>query len=147
MTAGATPAVCGLLAVACVELIQSWKIIERAWLEVIKLVAIAIFILLLGTLPLTDNFSAIGGFLFGIPSALIFLPYITFSKTGLWVKRIILIVCIPVLLLMYIVAFITFYLIRSVDFCFFCHYGVCVPYVPELCAIEITSASDQIYAL
>ena len=138
---------CGLLAVAYVELIQSWKIIERAWLELIKLKVIGIFIFLIGTLPLTDNFSAIGGYLFGIPSALIFLPYITFSKAGLWVKRIILIVCIPVLLLMFTVSFITFYLIRSVDFCFFCNYGVCMPYVPELCEIEIGSASDQIYAL
>ena len=149
VTAGATPAVFGLLAVAYVELFQSWRVIERAWLELIKLIVILIFLVLIGTLPLTDNFTAIGGFLIGVPSALIFLPYVTFSKTGLWVKRILLIVCIPVVLVLFIVGFMMFYLVRSVDFCFFCHYISCIPYVSELCVVDMISATlpNQTYAL
>ena len=147
VTAGATPAVFGLLAVTYVELFQSWQIVENAWLELIKLIAITAFMLAIGTLPLTDNLAAIGGFVFGVPTAMIFLPYITFSRAGLWVKRVLLIVCIPVLIIMFAVGLIIFYLIRTVDFCFFCHYINCVPFVPALCAIEITSANNRIFAL
>lgn len=147
MTAGASPAVCGLLAVLYVELIQSSRIVERAWLELIKLIVITIFLLAIGTLPYTDNLANIAGFVFGLPSALIFLPYITFSKTGLWVKRILLIICIPLLIVMFLVGFIMFYLIRRVDFCFFCHYLSCVPYVTELCSAQPVSANDRVFAL
>ncbi len=50
----------GLLAVLYVELFQFWQIVDKAWLELLKLTGFIIFLLLLGTLPYVDNFAQIG---------------------------------------------------------------------------------------
>ena len=135
----------GLLAVHFVELFQSWQIVERAWLELLKLSAITIILLAIGTLPFIDNLAQIGGFLFGIPSAIIFLPYITFGKVDAWRKRVLLIICVPLLLLMYTICFIVFYVVSNPNFCSFCHYLNCVPYYRDLCSNEVNDpTSDNI---
>ena len=144
---GASPAVFGLLSVLFVELFQSWQIVDRAWLEVLKLTGILVFLLAVGTLPFIDNLANIGGFLFGIPAAIIFLPYITFGKWDAWRKRILLIICIPLLIIMYAVAFIVFYLVRDPDFCSVCHYFNCIPYTSGLCDNEIDNPTPDIFAL
>ena len=144
---GASPSVFGLLSVLFVELFQSWQIVERAWLEVLKLTVILVFLLALGTLPFIDNLANIGGFLFGIPAAIVFLPYITFGKWDAWRKRILLIICIPLLIIMYAVAFIVFYLVRDPDFCSVCHYFNCIPYTSGLCDNEINNPTPNIFAL
>jgi membrane associated rhomboid family serine protease len=36
----------------------------------------------IGTFPGIDNFAHLGGFVFGIVSAIVFLPYITFGLVG-----------------------------------------------------------------
>lgn len=144
---GASPSVFGLLSVLFVELFQSWQIVDRAWLEVLKLTGILVFLLAVGTLPFIDNLANIGGFLFGIPAAIIFLPYITFGKWDAWRKRILLIICIPLLIIMYAVAFIVFYLVRDPDFCGVCHYFNCIPYTSGLCDNEIDNPTPDIFAL
>ena len=42
------------------ELFQFWQIVDRAWLELIKLTSFVVFLLALGTLPYVDNMSHIG---------------------------------------------------------------------------------------
>ena len=48
-------------------------------MKLTKLLVPIFIALMVGTLPFVDNFANIGGFLFGIPLAIIFLPYITFG--------------------------------------------------------------------
>jgi membrane associated rhomboid family serine protease len=84
---GASPAIYGLLACLVVELIQAWKV---SWLEAggrgrgchqvlsvlqsvanrmreaIKLLLIILISLGVGLLPYVDNFSHLGGFIFGL---------------------------------------------------------------------------------
>ncbi len=60
-----------------------------------------------------DNWSHIGGFCFGAVSGIVFLPYITFGKWDARRKRILLLLCIPLLMIMFIVAFVMFYLIQN----------------------------------
>ena len=60
VNAGASGAVFGLLGVLYVELFQFWQIVDRAWLELIKLTAFVVFLLALGTLPYVDNMAHIG---------------------------------------------------------------------------------------
>ena len=58
-------------------------------MKLTKLLVPIFIALMVGTLPFVDNFANIGGFLFGIPLAIIFLPYITFGyvvKSGVAVK-------------------------------------------------------------
>ena len=60
MNAGASGAVFGLLGVLYVELFQFWQIVDRAWLELIKLTVFVVFLLAVGTLPYVDNMAHIG---------------------------------------------------------------------------------------
>lgn len=57
---GASGAVFGLLGVLYVELFQFWQIVDRAWLELVKLTAFIVFLLALGTLPYVDNMAHVG---------------------------------------------------------------------------------------
>lgn len=77
-----------------------------------------------------------GGLLFGVPSAIIFVPYITFGKWDSARKRLLLVICVPFLFMMFLVGFLTFYLIPTLDFCSFCHYINCIPYSSDLCPEE-----------
>lgn len=47
-------------------------------------VAILLFV---GSLPFVDNYAQIGGLVFGMVAACVFLPYITFSCGGNWTLR------------------------------------------------------------
>ena len=80
----------------------------------------------------------LGGLLFGVPSAIIFVPYITFGKLDAVRKRILLVICVPLVFVMFLVGFLTFYLIHTPGFCTFCHYINCVPYSPDLCPQEFS---------
>ena len=60
MNAGSSGAVFGLLGVLYVELFQFWQIVDRAYLELIKLTTFVVVLLILGTLPYVDNFAHIG---------------------------------------------------------------------------------------
>lgn len=124
-----------------------WQIIDKAWLELIKLVTVMVILLAIGTLPFIDNLANIGGIIFGVPAAIIFLPYITFGKVDAWRKRILLIICVPLLLIMFLVCFLLFFFIGDPDFCSVCHYFNCVPFTSTFCNNEINSPNPEVVAL
>jgi hypothetical protein len=68
----------------------------------------------------------------GIVAGIVFIPYITFGKWDLARKRLLLLVCMPLLLLMVIAAFVTFYEIQNTNFCTWCDYINCIPYSPDM---------------
>ena len=133
---GASPAIMGLTAVFLVEYFETVQALENKCIELLRLlgVIIGVFIVnfFLGTFPYVDNWSNVGGFLFGIPSALIFLPYVTFGKWDAVRKRIVLAISIPVLLFMYLAILVIFY-VANTDFCPGCKYFSCIPFVPGTC--------------
>ena len=65
VTTGCDPAVYGLLGVMLVELFQSWQVVERPYLELAKVGGLCFILLFIGTFPFLDNWSHVGGFLFG----------------------------------------------------------------------------------
>ncbi|EGD75713.1 hypothetical protein PTSG_07830 [Salpingoeca rosetta] len=132
VTTGANPAVYGLLGCVLVELLQTWQLLEKPWLQLLKLVAIIAFLLLVGTLPFLDNWSHVGGFAFGVVAGIVFLPYITFGEWDVARKRLLFFVCFPLLIGMFIAAFVTFYQIQNTNFCSWCDYVNCIPYSPDL---------------
>lgn len=91
--------------------------------------------------------SLLGGLVFGIPAAIIFVPYITFGKWDSFRKRILLIICIPLLLILFLAGFLTFYLIPDPSFCSFCHYINCVPYASGFCPEEFNNPNPTIFSL
>lgn len=88
-----------------------------------------------------------GGLLFGLPAAIIFVPYITFGKWDTFRKRILLIICIPLLLALFLAGFLTFYFIPDPSFCSFCHYINCVPYASGFCPEEFNNPNPTIFSL
>ena len=108
------------------------KIVSTPWREFFKLGGLSGILLLVGTLPFIDNWSHIGGFVFGIVSGIVFLPYVTFGDWDLKRKRILLMICIPTLLLMIVLAFLTFYRLQTTTFCSWCKYLNCIPYTSEI---------------
>jgi membrane associated rhomboid family serine protease len=147
VNAGASGAVFGLIGVLFVELFQFWQIVDRAFLELLKLFGFAVFLLAIGTLPFIDNMAHIGGLLFGVVAAVIFVPYITFGKLDAARKRILLAICIPLLFLLFLASLLTFYLIPNPSFCPECSYINCIPYTRDLCPEEYRDASTEIYSL
>jgi len=125
---GSDPAAFGLLAVTMVELFQAWQIVPDRKAQLTKLLLLTIVALMVGTLPYIDNWSHLGGFCFGAVSGVVFLPYITFGAWDARRKKILLWICGPLLLLMFITAILLFYLVQNGDFCDYCHYINCVPY-------------------
>ena len=105
---GSNPASCGLLAVMFVELFQAWSIVPNRWTGLLKLVAYLCAFIACGLLPYVDNFSNVGGFLFGLVSSVIFLPYITFGKWDYKRKRILLAICVPVLIVAFVICLVFF---------------------------------------
>ena len=114
---GSGPAVFGLLAVLVVELFQSWKLVPNPWWEFTKLATIIAVAFVIGTFPFIDNFSHIGGFVFGIMASIIFLPYITFGKWDYARKRLLLFINGPLLIVLIITSLVAFYAIQDSDFC------------------------------
>lgn len=88
-----------------------------------------------------------GGLVFGVVAAIIFVPYITFGKLDTFRKRILLAICIPLLILMFVAGLLTFYLIPDSSFCPECAYINCIPYVPDLCPEEYRDANSDVYSL
>jgi len=123
---GADPAVYGLLGVMLVELFQAWQVVPNVWWQLIKLVVLIAASLLIGTLPYVDNWSHLGGFAFGIVSGIVFLPYITFGKWDARRKKILLYICIPLMFIMFLMGFVTFYLIGNTTWCDSCPYFNCI---------------------
>lgn len=61
-----------------------------------------------------------------------FIPYIFFGRWDLARKRLLILICMPLLAIMLISAFVTFYVIQNTNFCTWCHYLNCIPYHSEL---------------
>eukprot|EP00048_Salpingoeca_helianthica_P024727 m.34874 g.34874 ORF g.34874 m.34874 type:complete len:834 (-) comp9557_c0_seq2:88-2589(-) len=125
---GANPAVFGLLAVLLAELLQSWQLVINPLLHLTKLLVVLAVAMALGTFPYLNNFSHLGGFLFGFLAAIVFLPYITFGKWDVARKLTMVIVCFIGLVVIFVLALLLFYLIQNTSFCSWCHYLDCVPY-------------------
>jgi len=122
---GCSGALYGLLSCLLLDLIQSWKIIIKPWKELFKLLAIIIVSLGFGLIPYIDNFAHIGGFIMGLLMGLIFLPFIIFSKKGLIIKRVLMILSVFVAIFLFIWALRHFYIDGKQ--CKWCRYLSCIP--------------------
>lgn len=115
-----------------VELFQAWQIVPDRRTQLAKLLSLTVVALLVGTLPYIDNWSHIGGFCFGLVAGPLFIPYITFGDWDARRKRILLWVCGPLLLIMFILAIVVFYVVQNADFCESCDKLNCIPWVAAL---------------
>jgi len=134
---GCSGALYGLLACLLLDLIQSWKIILSPWKELFKLLGIIIISLGFGLIPYIDNFAHIGGFIMGLLTGTILLPIIVFSKKGLIIKRVSMVISFFISIALFVWALQHFYLNDKV--CKWCSYLSCIPIKEGWCTY--TSAS------
>ncbi|XP_071947971.1 inactive rhomboid protein 1-like [Antedon mediterranea] len=130
---GATSAVCGFLGVTFIEIIQSKNLTQSTFVDFIKTLTILAVFLVSGTLPFVDNFAQIGGFLTGIVTGIIFLPYIVFGRWNVMRRRLLVCVTTPILLSWFFILIVMFYIVQSSEFCSWCHYLNCIPYTDSMC--------------
>lgn len=137
------------------------QLVLSPWLSLLKLGGMVGLFLIVGTTNYVDNWSHVGGLCFGIPCfasctacialrpltcgtgivcAIIFIPYITFGKWDLARKRLLVLICIPLMLIMMISAFVTFYQIQTTSFCSWCHYLNCIPWQDGMCQDELVGS-------
>ena len=132
-TCGAGGPVYGLLGVVLVEFLQSYQVVIKPGIELIKLLSVIVLSLFIGTLPYLDNFANIGGMIFGVLSAYLFLPYITFGKFDYGRKVFQIIVAFLLIVFLFIVGFVAFYIVQGTDWCKNCYYLNCIPYTSNMC--------------
>ena len=87
----------------------------------------------LGTLPYIDNFSQIGGFIFGVLASFVFVPYIIIGKWDRAKKLCLILTAIPIILALFFVGFVVFYNMSDPNFCPECSYINCIPYTETFC--------------
>lgn len=115
LAAGSDPAVYGLMGVMLSELMQAWQVVPSRWWHLAKLMSAIVVTMLIGTLPYVDNWSHLGGLVFGIISGIVFLPYITFGKWDARRKKLLLYLCVPLLIFLILMALLTFYKLSNTD--------------------------------
>ncbi|CAI8048473.1 Inactive rhomboid protein 1 [Geodia barretti] len=139
LSVGGSGSLFGLFGVLLVELLQGWRWVRRPCVELLKLCIFIIFMLALGLLPYIDNYSQIGGFLVGILSSFIFIPYITLGKWDRAKKLCLILTAVPLILAFFLVGFVVFYNLPYPDFCPSCSYINCVPITRTFCDDFITN--------
>eukprot|EP00048_Salpingoeca_helianthica_P013108 m.195554 g.195554 ORF g.195554 m.195554 type:complete len:783 (+) comp15459_c10_seq7:68-2416(+) len=131
---GATGAIHGLLAINIVDLFQSWSFVEKPVVRLVKLLMEVLLYFGLGFLPWIGNWQHLGGLVFGLMAAVVFVPHITFGK---WhrVRRVCLVLLmLPILVVSFLAMLILFYNVQNTDFCgVFCEYMQCIPFTEAFC--------------
>jgi membrane associated rhomboid family serine protease len=133
LSVGGSGALFGLYGVLLAELLQGWRWVRRPCAELLKLCIFIIVMLVLGLLPYIDNYSQIGGFIVGVLSSFIFVPYITIGKWDRAKKLCLILSSVPFLLAFFLVGFVVFYNLPYPNFCPACRYINCVPITSNFC--------------
>ena len=136
---GGVQPVFGMFGVLLIELTQFWPIINRPWLELLKIVLVIIAFLLLGTLPYLDNFGMLVGLCLGMLSAIIVLPYITFRRWQVKARLVLVAVAVPSLFLVLFGLFYSFYHVQTAQACSACRWINCIPYTETMCDSSLWS--------
>ncbi|XP_055955425.1 inactive rhomboid protein 1 isoform X2 [Patella vulgata] len=131
---GSTGAVFGAVGVSIIEVIQAWKIINKPWKELIKIIIVITFFLISGLLPLVSNFAILTGITMGIFSSMLLLPYITLGLYERQGRIALIIISIPLLFMMFFVIFYTYVKVQNVQLCKGCQNFECVPFSDKICS-------------
>lgn len=129
---GPSGSIFGIIACLFVELFQSWQMIARPLIALIKLCAIVLVLLLIGLLPYVDNFAHMIGFVFGFLLAFVFLPYVSFGEFDRRRKQMQIVVCLLLVTALFVVGFLVFYIYQG-STCEGCEFLNCIPFTEDFC--------------
>lgn len=122
----------GILACLLVEVLQSWQMLERPSIALLKVLVPIILLFMLGLLPWIDNWAHVSGFLFGFLLAFSLLPYVSFGTFDRRRKLIGILFSLGGAILLFILLVILFYVLPLYD-CPGCQYFNCIPFTPDFC--------------
>ena len=134
-TVGGGGAVMGLIGVLLIELVQSWRLVQRPLLELLKLSCLTMFCFISGTLPFINNFTLLGGLLVGFLQGTVLLPYITFGAWTVRFRRLLIAICTPALFVLVAILCYVYLHVQDLHACTVCQYFTCLPYVRDMCRI------------
>lgn len=130
---GGIGAVCGMIGVVLVELLQFWSIVQSPGKELVKILVVITLLLFCGTLPYLNIFGMVAGIMVGMLCGVIVLPYITFGDWGAHARIVLVSIA---LLLLFGFFYLSFHLcvqVQSLDTCAVCTFIDCVSYTEKMC--------------
>eukprot|EP00056_Hartaetosiga_gracilis_P001636 m.46239 g.46239 ORF g.46239 m.46239 type:complete len:725 (+) comp10718_c0_seq1:48-2222(+) len=130
---GAAGGILGTLAIYLVDLFASWRVQQAPCKKLFFALFGIVFFFILGTLPWVDNYAHLGGFVFGLLGAAVFLPYVSFGTGDRWRKRIVVIICFLLLVGGVLVGLVIFYRVQTPNICPSCDVFQCYNWVENLC--------------
>lgn len=122
----------GILACLLVEVLQSWQMLERPGIALLKVAVPIVVLFMLGLLPWIDNWAHLSGFLFGFLLAFALLPYVSFGTYDRRRKLIGIILSLGGAIFLFVLLVILFYVLPLYD-CPGCQYFNCIPFTPDFC--------------
>lgn len=122
----------GILACLFVEVLQSFQMLKRPFVSLLKVGGFIIFLFILGFLPWIDNWAHLSGFLFGFLLAFSLLPYVSFGKFDRRRKLIGIILSLGGATVLFVLLVILFYVLPLYD-CPGCQYFNCIPFTDDFC--------------
>ncbi|KAH3861972.1 inactive rhomboid protein 1-like [Dreissena polymorpha] len=122
----------GILACLLVEVLQSWQMLERPGIALLKITVPIVVLFALGLLPWIDNWAHLSGFLFGFLLAFSLLPYVSFGTHDRRRKLIGIILSLGGAIGLFVLLIILFYVLPLYN-CPGCQYFNCVPFSANFC--------------
>lgn len=122
----------GILACLLVEVLQSWQMLERPIIAIIKVAVPIVVLFMFGLLPWIDNWAHLSGFLFGFLLAFALLPYVSFGTFDRRRKLIGIIFSLGGSLFLFVLLMVLFYVLPLYT-CPGCQYFNCIPFTPDFC--------------
>lgn len=122
----------GLLGMLFVEVFQSWQLLAKPWIAILKLTGILIFLFILGLFPWVDNYAHVFGFIFGLFLSFGLLPYVTFGEFDQKRKLVTVVTSLLLAFGLFITLVILFYVTPIYD-CSWCTYFNCIPWSSSFC--------------
>lgn len=135
----------GILACLLVEVLQSWQMLERPGISLLKVAVPIVILFLLGLLPWIDNWAHVTGFLFGFLLAFALLPYVSFGQFDRRRKLIGILLSLGGSIGMFILLIVLFYVLPLYN-CPGCQYFNCIPFTADFCKnMEINIDRNSTY--
>lgn len=136
----------GILACLLVEVLQSWQMLERPSIALLKVAVPIVLLFLLGLLPWIDNWAHVSGFLFGFLLAFALLPYVSFGKYDRRRKIIGIVLSLGGAIFLFVLLVVLFYVLPLYN-CPGCQYFNCIPFTPDFCKnMEINIDRNATYS-
>ncbi|OQV17126.1 Inactive rhomboid protein 1 [Hypsibius exemplaris] len=122
----------GVFACVFVEIIYSWKLLDRPWMPVLRMSLMVLFLFIVGLFPWTDNYAHIFGFAFGFLLSLALLPGLAFGESNrrckVWTIILALLACIGLF-----AGLIVMFYVHPIYDCVGCSYLNCIPITENFC--------------